>query len=315
MRVRPPRRPHPARTRGTGAVLGAATLWGLSGVVAKTLFTEGIAPQTLVAIRLSGAAALCLSYAAFRGAGLRQAWAHKGRVAALGTCLAASQFAYYAAIASSGVAPAIFLQYLAPALLVVWARATGAEPLSPARVGAVLLASCGAFLLVAGPAGLAVTPAGLGWGLASAALFAAYTVLARQEVARADSWAVLALALAAGAVAWSAVVPPWEAWTGTYSPSQWARFAHLAVLATVLPFGLFLYGLRTTSPATAGLLATTEPLVAAVTAHVALRESFSLQQALGGALILAAVVWTHREALPDSPPPSPGGQGSARQRG
>lgn len=300
------RPPGPAAARGYAAVLLAASLWGVSGVVAKSLLAEQITPQVLVAVRLWGAAACGLLYAGLRpGGGLRRAWARRRPLAVLGLCLAANQFAYYAAIASADVATAVFLQYLAPVLLVVWARLVESHPLTPSRVGAVALAVCGAFLLVAGPRGLVVTPAGVGWGLASAVLFAAYTLLARREVARSDSWGVLALAMAAGALAWSAVVPPWEAWLRPYSATQWLRFAHLAVLATVVPFGLFLYGLRAVDPARASLVATWEPVVAALAAYVFLGERLTVGQVAGAASILVAVGWTHRESLHPQDPGRP----------
>lgn len=283
-------------------MLLAATLWGLSGVVAKTLLEEGVSAPSLVALRLWGAALVVLAYAATaRPHALREAWRCRRRLAVLGICLAANQFAYYAAIAAAGVATAVFLQYLAPALLVVWARLREGEPLTGSRLSAVGAALCGAFLLVAGPRGLVVTPAAAGWGLASAVLFAAYTVLARREVARSDSWSVLALALAAGAVAWSAVAPPWE-WLWAYTASQWLRFLYLAVVATVVPFGLFLFGLRTVPPARAGLLATWEPVVAALVARVALGERLGAAQLVGAALILGAVAHTHREGLREARP-------------
>lgn len=289
---------------GYAAVFAAACLWGLSGVVAKSLFDESVAPTTLVAVRLWGAAMVALVYAGvFRGAELRRTWARRGRVFALGLALAATQFAYYAAIALGSVATAIFLQYLAPALLVVWARVAEGQPLSAGRVGAVGLAWAGAFLLVARPAGLVVSPGGVAWGLASAVLFALYTVLARREVRGSDPWAVLALALAFGALAWSVVVPPWVAWTQPYTPGQWLRFGHLAVLATVVPFGLFLWGLRRVRPERAGILASVEPVVAALAAYAALGERLGAQQVAGACLILAAVLWTNWEGLREVPAP------------
>lgn len=286
------------RAGGYVAVLGAAVLWGLSGVVAKSLFAESVSPEILVAFRLGGGAACALLYAtAFRRRALREAWSHRLRVALLGACLAATQFAYYAAIASSTVATAIFLQYLAPVLLVLWGRVAEGEPLTTGRLLMVGMAWCGAVLLVMGPHGLLVTPGAVGWGLVSAVLFATYTVLARREVARSDSWGVLALALAAGALGWTVVVLPWDAWGRPYTVTQWLRFAHLAVLATVVPFGLFLHGLRTVPPARAALVATVEPVVAAAAALAVLSEPFTARQATGAALILAAVAWTHWEGL------------------
>lgn len=295
--MRPPG-PPPAAWAGYAAVLAAACLWGLSGVVAKSLLDGAVGPATLVAIRLWGAGAVAAGYAAaFRPGALRSVWGRRTRLFLLGLALAANQFAYYAAIALTNVATAVFLQYLAPALLVLWARLVGGIPLTPGRAGAAALAWAGAFLLLVGPQGLVTSPGGVAWGLASAILFALYTLLAQREVGRSDPWAVLAAALVSGALAWSAVLPPWAAWRGPYTLDQWARFAHLATLATVVPFGLYLYGLRWVAPERAGLVASAEPLVAALAAYAALGEGLSVRQAAGAGLILAAVLWTNWEGL------------------
>lgn len=279
-------------------MLAAACLWGLSGVVAKSLLAESADPTTLVAVRLWGGGAVSLLYVwVFRKPELHRAWARRGGVFILGLTLVANQFAYYAAIAAANVATAIFLQYLAPALLVVWARLAEGQPLSPGRVGAVLLSGVGTLLLVLGRSGLVVSPGGVAWGVASAVLFSLYTVIARREVRRTDPWAVLALAFGFGALAWSVVVPPWVAWAQPRTPEEWLRFGYLAVLASVVPFGLFLYGLRGVRPERAGILASAEPVVAALAAYVALGERLAARQAAGAGLILAAVVWTNWEGL------------------
>ncbi len=293
---------------GYAAIFTAACLWGLSGVVAKSLLEESVQPATLVAVRLWGAAVVALLYAwLFRRAQLRGLWARLRNVFALGLTLAANQFAYYAAIALGSVATAVFLQYLAPALLVVWAWLVEGQPLSAGRVGAVGLAWLGAFLLVVGHGGLAISPGGVAWGFASAVLFALYTVVARREVRAEDPWAALALALGFGALAWSAVAPPWVVWTQPYTLGQWLRFGHLAVLATVVPFGLFLYGLRKVRPERAGIMAGVEPVVAALAAHAALGEQLTAQQVAGGGLIFVAVLWTNWEGMRERERPGPQG--------
>jgi drug/metabolite transporter (DMT)-like permease len=294
------------QTRGYLAVVTAAALWGVSGVVAKSLFEEEIAPHVLIGIRLTGAAAVGLAYIlVFRRHALLQAWQSRGAIVVLGIVLAFTQFAYYSAINLTDVATAIFLQYLAPMFLVLWARFVEAEPLTVARAGAGGFAVVGSYLLLVGPAGLAATPPGIAWGLASAVLFAIYTLLARRRVARADSWGTLVLALLSGAIVWSIVVPPHVAWLQPYTPSQWLLFAHLAVLATVLPFGLFLYSLRFISPSRAGLTATLEPVVAAFVAYLALGELLTVRQIAGGFLIVIAVAWTQLASERPSAFPAP----------
>jgi drug/metabolite transporter (DMT)-like permease len=59
--------------------------------------------------------------------------------------------------------------------------------------------------------------------------------------------------------------------------------------ATILPFGLFLYGLRTISASLASLTATLEPVVGSAVAVLVLGEQLMLPQILGGLAIAGAV--------------------------
>lgn len=61
------------------------------------------------------------------------------------------------------------------------------------------------------------------------------------------------------------------------------------VFATILPFGLFLYGLRTISPSMASITATLEPVVGSAAAFLILGEILGGSQIAGGLAIAAAV--------------------------
>jgi drug/metabolite transporter (DMT)-like permease len=60
--------------------------------------------------------------------------------------------------------------------------------------------------------------------------------------------------------------------------------------ATILPFGLFLYGLKTISASLASLTATLEPVVGSAAAVFVLGEQLAIPQILGGLAIAGAVV-------------------------
>jgi drug/metabolite transporter (DMT)-like permease len=58
----------------------------------------------------------------------------------------------------------------------------------------------------------------------------------------------------------------------------------------VVPFGLFISGLRFLPPTQASIVGTLEPVIAAVVAYLILGETLIPLQILGGALVLVGVV-------------------------
>lgn len=295
------------RVRGYLAVMGAATLWGVSGVVAKSLFNRAIEPWTLIEIRLTGAFAVLLVFLVARGHALHIPRPHLGRMVALGLAMTSAQFTYYLTISLTGVATALFLQYTAPVFVALYARAVEREPLGVLKTGAIMLAVGGSYFLVTGGGGIRVSPLGLTSGLLAAVAFAVYAILGRGRVRALGSTTSLLYTLGVGALVWSLIVPPWRAYAG-HAPEEWALFAYIIVFATILPFGLFLYGLRWISSSMASLTATLEPVVGSAAAFVVLGELLGAPQIAGAIAIAAAVVliqvadlWSVGGAVPPAP--------------
>jgi len=135
-------------------------------------------------------------------------------------------------------------------------------------------------------------------GVGSAVAFSAYVVLGRGRAREVGADRMLLYALATGAVLWSLIVPPWAAYRRAYEPVDWVLMAVIVVCATLLPFGLFLYGLRFTSGTVASLTATVEPVVGSAAAAVVLQQTLGGVQIAGALAILAAVVLAQ---IPDLP--------------
>lgn len=277
------------RLRGYLAVMGAATLWGISGVVAKALFNRRIEPWTLIEIRLTGAFVLLLAVLTFRRHPLRVPREQLGRLVLLGLAMTSAQFSYYLTISLTDVPTALFLQYTAPVFVALYGWGFQQESLGLVKAGAILLAIVGSYFLVTGGAGIRISPLGLTSGIASAVAFGTYAILGRGRVRQVGSTTSLLYTLGTGAVFFSAVVPPWRAYLSSHAPAEWALFAYIIVFATVLPFGLFLYGLRSISSSMASLTATLEPVVGSIAAFVILGEVLAAQQ-IGGALAIAAAI-------------------------
>ncbi len=290
--------------------MGAATLWGISGVVAKALFNRQIEPWTLLEIRLTGSFLVLLAILTIRGYPLQVPSNLVGRLVLLGLAMTSAQFTYYLTISLTNVSTALFLQYTAPVFVALYSWATMHEAITPVRGGAILLAVAGSYFLVSGGSGIRIHPLGLVSGALSAVAFGLYAILGRGRIQQVRSWTILVYALGTGAIAWSLIVPPWKAYTAGHAAVEWALFGFIVIFATILPFGLFLYGLRHITASLASLTATLEPVVGSAAALLILREALAAPQVAGSLAIVAAVgliqasdlVGTRRkELLPPAP--------------
>jgi drug/metabolite transporter (DMT)-like permease len=110
-------------------------------------------------------------------------------------------------------------------------------------------------------------------------------------------------ALGAGALLWSLLIPPWEAYRG-HDAAAWALLGVIVVFATILPFWLFLTGLRAISSSEASLTATFEPVVGSTAAFLILGERLGGLQIAGGLLIAGAVLLIQAADLRGTRPPA-----------
>lgn len=278
--------------QGYLAVAAAAALWGLSGTLAKFMFQLAVAPALLVNFRMTLAfLLLAAAFLLFRRDLLRVPAGLWGGIAVWSLAgMVPVQFFYMYAIRETNVATAIFLQYLAPVLTALYTRAVEGRPLGAGLAAALMAAVAGSALLVfGGGSGLRLSLPGLAAGLAACCFFSFYTIYGGRLVGRINSWTLLLWALGIGGLFWNLVLPPWVTLPRVQAPLLWAFFAYIAVFATIVPFGLFLWGLRHVAPTPAGLTAMLEPVVGAAAAWLALGEALAPAQVAGGALILAAV--------------------------
>jgi drug/metabolite transporter (DMT)-like permease len=97
-------------------------------------------------------------------------------------------------------------------------------------------------------------------------------------------------------VIWLLIRPPWRiAWT-SYDVSTWMFFFYLGVVATVLPFALYLASLRHLEASRSSLTSILEPVVAASVAWLWLGQALWPLQIVGGIAVLAGVVMLQLES-------------------
>jgi drug/metabolite transporter (DMT)-like permease len=284
---------------GVFQVFLAALLWGTAGTFAKHLFNSHISPFDLAQARITlSFAVLLLTLALVDKKLLRIRLKDLPYFVIYGILgLAFNQFAYLFTISLTNVATAIFLQYLGPALMLVYGLAVKVEKPSPLKFLAVGASVLGGYLIVLGTStGLGLSTLGLISGLLSAVLFAFYSIFGKYGLAKYNSWTLLTWGFGFGSLAWSFYQLPWMPLIN--NPQSIGQFLYIAVFASVIPFGLYLKGLQRLSAFKAGLIATLEPVTAAFSAFIFLNEVLNRMQILGCAFILIGIALVQVKDIP-----------------
>jgi drug/metabolite transporter (DMT)-like permease len=199
--------------------------------------------------------------------------------------------AYFAALQRLDASLLSLLLYTFPAMVTVAAIALGREQASRRTAGALVLASGGLFLVLAGAGAGALDPVGTLLGITAAVVYTTY-ILSSAGVAE-----------RVGPLLLSALVCTWAATTltiataiagdlhpGSLTATGFGWVAAIAVVSTVGAVSLFFAGLKRVGATTASILSTAEPVTTVVLAFLAFGESLSPVQLGGGALVLGAVL-------------------------
>jgi drug/metabolite transporter (DMT)-like permease len=289
----------PVAGRGVGLALLATVLWCTSGLFVDPLVTI----YRLAPVQLSFWRALLVA----ASLGPLLAWRDPPSVR-----LARREVPYYLIYGLVGVglfnvvwsisvqvnkaSVATALVYSAPAFVALGAGLIFRERLSGAQAGAVALDALGCALVsgLANPAALISSPAGLGWGLASGAIFAGYTLFGRRAGLRGRSspsilfhtFAIAALGLGVWGLATKGTAllrPPLDA-------HGWLLLLGLTYGPTLGGYACFTACLRVMPAAVASLFTTLEPPLTAILALVLLGRVMTAAQWAGLALIVGAVL-------------------------
>jgi drug/metabolite transporter (DMT)-like permease len=307
--MKPPRRPNPAL--GYLLAVGAAVMWGVSGVVARFLIGDGgHSPAELLFFRTGIASLILLGWLRRKPGGLpaipRQDWPAFLLLGAIG--LVANQGCYYLALSRVSVGYALLFQYTAPVMLMGYGVATRTERLTLGKILAAATALAGCVLMLIGQEGgaAAINVPGTLFALGSGVGFSFYAVLGTRLQQRYATLPLMGYAFLIASVTWSLLAPVWALPWSKYDGKAVGFFLYLAIVATILPFGLFLASLRHLEPSRSSLTSMLEPVVAAAVAWGWLGETLVGWQLAGGGAVLGGVLLLQLETLlRPRPLPSP----------
>jgi drug/metabolite transporter (DMT)-like permease len=290
------------RSSGTVLCLASAACFGAMAAFGKLAYDEGATVGTLLSVRFTLAALLfwmLTSLREVRALGRRDILIALG----LGACGYALQAGcYFAALPRIDASLLALIVYTYPVMVAVAAVAIGRERLDRRRVAALILASTGLVLVLAGAGGGTLDPVGAALGLAAAVTYCTYILVSDTVTARIRPQVLATIVCTGAAVtltAGSAAVGDLR--PGDLTGAGWGWLACLAVVSTVGAISLFFAGLKRVGPTTASILSTAEPVVTVALAFALFGESLGAIQILGGALVLAATPTARLSAAPDRP--------------
>ncbi len=296
----------------------AASLWAINASIASKLMDRGLDWAPLSQLRVAGSfLLLAAGLALVRRDLLRVERSAVPELAALGVfALAPVQATYFLAIDRLEIGVAVTIQYLAPLIVLLWLRLWLRRRIAPGLWYAVALSVAGCALAVQVQEAGSLDGLGVAVAFGSAFTFAGYMVLSERAGAHHSPFTTLTWGFGFATLAW-AVAQPW--WNFPFDELGTARDALLAggvvVVGTLVPFLAMVAALALVPAPRAGVVATLEPVLAALFAWILVGEALAALQVLGMALVVAGVVWVqlHRpdleaEAAPRRAAASPAGR-------
>ena len=291
--------------------MAAAAMWAANGSIARYLLDDGVSAARLSQLRSAGSFVILLvAVALWRPALMRIDRRDLAQFASLGVAgLALVHAFYFAAIDRLQIGVALTIQYLAPVLLLLWLRLALGRRLHPRLWGAVLLSVVGCFFVVRAYDAADLDAAGLAFAFGAAVTFAFYMVSSERAGRRYEPPTTLLWAFGFASLFW-AVVQPWWSFPFADFESSDALLQGLGVIVvgTLFPFLLIVSALRHLPAPRAAVVATLEPVLAAVFAWIVHDEALQAIQIAGGCVVITAVAWvqSHRPDLDqESAPPLP----------
>ena len=282
---------------GTFLTIAGGILWGISGVCGQFLFqSKDVTASWLVPLRLVTAGFLLLCYYLIRDKGKAfDIWKTKrNRIDIIIYGLAGMmlcQYSYFQTIEWSNAGTATVIQYLGPALIVVWVCLQTKRLPERKEVLGVILAVTGIFLIAThgNPTTLALSQKALIMGLISAVSVVIYTVKPARMQAEFDTPLVLAWGMLIGGIALTIAFRPWNNKV-IFDGETFTALAFIILFGTMAGFSMYMTGVKMIGSVKASLYSCVEPVASMVLTAVWMKVSFTTPDLIGTAFVIATII-------------------------
>lgn len=282
---------------GTFLTISGGILWGISGVCGQFLFqNKDVTASWLVPLRLVTAGFLLLCYYLIRDKGKAfDIWKTKrNRIDIIIYGLAGMmlcQYSYFQTIEWSNAGTATVIQYLGPALIVVWVCLQTKRLPEKKEVLGVILAVTGIFLIAThgNPTTLALSQKALIMGLISAVSVVIYTVKPARMQAEFDTPLILAWGMLIGGTALTIAFCPWNNKV-IFDGETFTALTFIILFGTMAGFSMYMTGVKMIGSVKASLYSCVEPVASMVLTAVWMKVSFTTPDLIGTVFVIATII-------------------------
>lgn len=283
-------------------VLAAGSLWGMMGLFVRGLSEDGLTSVEIVFFRTLAAMIFMLVIILIKDKKLliiklKDIWCFVGS-GIVSLCF--FNICYFTTIQRTSMAVAAILLYTSPVFVVIFSAILFKEKINAKKVLALALAVVGCALVtgVLADAGTVLMPQGILIGIGAGVGYALYSIFGRYALERGYRSETISfytfLFCSMGLLAASPFVCPIGVTVGKIIAGSTAKdillICGIAFFVTVLPYLLYTLGLSGIENSKAGIIASVEPVVAAVLGLVVYGEVLSMSSIAGIIMVLAAIV-------------------------
>lgn len=273
-------------------VLASGVLWGLIGIFNRRLTEAGLSVGSIVLIRNFGSMLVLGVLFLLKDPKIFRIKARHIPIF-LGTGVVSVllfTLCYFTCQKLCSLAVAAVLLYTSPAFVVILSAILWKDKITKRKLIALLLAFLGATLVTGLWSGDAsVTAWGAALGVASGLFYGLYSIFGRYALAHYKPFTVTFYTFLFAGLGALAALRPAELAAGFATPGVALTALGLIAVCTVAPYLLYTYGLAGMDSGKAAILASVEPVTAAVVGVLAFGEPMRAAVLLGLACILLCV--------------------------
>ncbi len=273
-------------------VLASGVLWGLIGIFNRRLTGAGLSVGSIVLIRNFGSMLVLGVLFLLKDPKIFRIKARHIPIF-LGTGVVSVllfTLCYFTCQKLCSLAVAAVLLYTSPAFVVILSAILWKDKITKRKLIALLLAFLGATLVTGLWSGDAsVTAWGAALGVASGLFYGLYSIFGRYALAHYKPFTVTFYTFLFAGLGALAALRPAELAAGFATPGVALTALGLIAVCTVAPYLLYTYGLAGMDSGKAAILASVEPVTAAVVGVLAFGEPMRAAVLLGLACILLCV--------------------------
>ncbi|MBR6700325.1 MAG: EamA family transporter [Firmicutes bacterium] len=281
---------------GPFIVMLAATLWGSVGIFTKYLYSVGFTPFQASMLRCSVAAVIIvpIMLIAARNQLKLRSWKDLLFFVISGTFgLALCYTSYFITIQQSTLSIAAVMLYSSPIMVTIMAAVLFKEKITVPKAVSIILAFTGCIVMsgILGGAGISLTITGLLIGFLSGFGYALYNIGSRMALKHYSTYAVTTYTFIFATLGMLPFTPLKKTVTMLAAdPLSIGAALGLGILATLIPYTLYVLALNYVEVSKASVLAIIEPVAATIIGLIAFNEALTFNTVVAMVIILCSVL-------------------------